>query len=243
MSKHSSLILCLPVSYFLSHILIQSSPCLLGSHLAPSPDWNPFLKCVITIEQDKSINWRLPHFHSFHSLLSDECLLGRPHHSAVFHGDVSFSLFPGGLPLWRTPRGGCGAAVPPRSSRGRHHTQWAEARGEQQQRRAVQMWSCGGVCQSVQSKISHQLKAWFPVILLWIFMVPRQLIVIFCIMPFSFPLASPSGQNVHLFTDECQNVAGLAPHPCSAERQEHSPFWTFLLSGCFQAKMSNLHTI
>lgn len=81
---------------------------------------------------------RLPGFHSPLSP-SDECLHRRPDHSSVLNGDVSLSLFPGGLPVRRPPHGGRRAAVPPRSSRGRHHAQREEARGQQQQRRAVQM--------------------------------------------------------------------------------------------------------
>lgn len=176
MSKHSSLLLCLPVSYVRSHALSSHHhPASLAVICLPRrmKSFFFFLKCVITVGWDEGINWRLPHFHSFISL-SDERLLGGPDHSTVFHGDVSLSLFPGGLPLWRAPLGGCRAAVPPRASRGEHHTQWEKARGQQQQRRAVQMWSCRGVCQSVQSKISQQLKAWFPPKLLWIFMVSRH---------------------------------------------------------------------
>lgn len=135
---------------FLSHTLtltylFNHHPASLKVIWLPCPDWKPFLKCVITItiERDWSISWRLPDFHSLLSP-SDECLLGRQDHSSVFHGDVSFSFFPGGLPLWRAPRRGCRAAVPPRSSSGRHHTQREKARRQQQQRCSVQMWSCRG---------------------------------------------------------------------------------------------------
>lgn len=83
---------------------------------------------------------------------SDERLPGGSDHPPVFHRDVSFPLLPGGFPLRGAPPSRRGAAVPPRASRGRNHAQREETRGEQQQRRAVQMWSCRG--QSVT-------KTWF----------------------------------------------------------------------------------
>lgn len=112
---------------------------LFNNHPAPPP---PPLEdiCVchyVLNETGRSVP-RLPGFHSPLSP-SDECLHRRPDHSSVLNGDVSLSLFPGGLPLRRPPHGGRRAAVPPRSSRGRHHAQREEARGQQQQRRAVQM--------------------------------------------------------------------------------------------------------
>lgn len=123
--------------FLFSHVFIQQSPC---------PPLEDICVCHNVLNETGRSVPRLP---GFHSLLSpaDECLHGRPDHSSVLNGDVSLSLFPGGLPLRRPPHGGRGAAVPPRSSRGRHHAQREEARGQQQQRRAVQMRSCGGKCQ------------------------------------------------------------------------------------------------